>query len=40
MDVGDYYSKSFDLLKDNLNMIVPSLVGIVSIISDIIYSSF
>lgn len=31
MDVSDYYSKSFDLFKDNLNMIVPALVGIVSI---------
>ncbi len=29
MDVGDYYSRSFDNLKDNLNIAVPSLVGTV-----------
>ena len=29
MDVGDYYSKSFNDFKKNLNIAIPSLVGIV-----------
>lgn len=29
MDVGDYYSRSFNDFKENLNIAIPSLVGIV-----------
>ena len=29
MDVGDYYTKSFESLKENLNIVIPSLVGII-----------
>lgn len=32
MDIGDYYSRSFDDLKENLNIVIPSLVGTVLII--------
>jgi hypothetical protein len=32
MDVGDYYSKSFNDFKENLNIAVPALVGIVLMI--------
>ncbi|MEN4018777.1 MAG: hypothetical protein PQ975_00820 [Methanobacterium sp.] len=31
MDIGDYYSRSFDDLKENLNIVIPSLVGTVLI---------
>lgn len=29
MDIGDYYSRSFNDFKENLNIVIPSLVGIV-----------
>ncbi|MEN4006360.1 MAG: hypothetical protein PQ964_03250 [Methanobacteriaceae archaeon] len=29
MDIGDYYSRSFDDLKENLNIVIPSFVGMV-----------
>lgn len=29
MDVSDYYTKSFESLKENLNIVIPSLVGTV-----------
>lgn len=32
MDIGDYYSRSFDDLKENMNIVIPSLVGTVLII--------